>query len=180
MSDLRILLVPGGGGSGAGHWDHAWQAGDARIERVEQVDWNGGTREQWVATLARHIGTGDTPVILVAHSLGNIVLCHWAISHPRSAVRGALLVAPADVDAPWALPGSLYREFAPVPMNRLPFPSTLVASTDDPYLSMVRAREIAAAWGSRLHVAGAHGHIGSQSGLGSWPQGRNLLDELTG
>ena len=43
---LRVLLVPGGGGSGPDHWHSHWEALDPRVERVVQRDWEGGTREE--------------------------------------------------------------------------------------------------------------------------------------
>jgi predicted alpha/beta hydrolase family esterase len=147
------------------------------MERVVQADWDGGTLDQWVNTLDRYVQSSDGPTILVAHSLGNIVVCHWAMTHSGPVV-GALLVAPADVDADWASAGSLYQDFRPVPMNALKFPTVLVASTNDPYLSLVRAREFAAAWSSRLHVVGPLEHIGSDSKLERWDEGRRLLDQV--
>ncbi len=65
-----------------------------------------------------------------------------------------------------------------MPLAPLPFPSIVVASTDDEYLDLARAEQFAAAWGSRLEVAGALGHINSASNLGSWPQGFAWLREL--
>ena len=65
-----------------------------------------------------------------------------------------------------------------MPLRRLPFPSVLVASTDDPYVTEERARTFAEAWGSRFVSAGDVGHINSQSGLGDWPAGFALLQEL--
>jgi hypothetical protein len=64
-------------------------------------------------------------------------------------------------------------------MRRLPSPSLLVASTDDPLLTVPRARSLAHARGSELHTVGALQHIGSESLLGDWPQGRALLDRLS-
>jgi hypothetical protein len=179
MADVRILLVPGGGGSGPDHWDRRWEAEDERVERVIQPDWTGGDRAQWLAALDRYVRFSETPVVLVAHSLGNIVVAHWAATH-SGPIIGALMVAPADVDADWPPEGSVYRQFRPVPMNALGFPSILVASTNDQLLSPDRARTLATAWGSRLHIAGALGHIGSASQLGRWEEGRRLLDQLTG
>ena len=60
----------------------------------------------------------------------------------------------------------------------LPFPSTLVASTDDPYCTFERATQFADAWGSRLVNIGARGHINADSALGDWPAGQALLQEL--
>ena len=67
---------------------------------------------------------------------------------------------------------------SPMPFAPLPFPSIVVASTDDEYVSLPRAAQFAIAWGSRLEVLGALGHINSASNLGSWPEGFALLREL--
>jgi hypothetical protein len=56
----------------------------------------------------------------------------------------------------------------------------VVASTDDRYESLERARTFGEAWGSRLMVIGAAGHINSASGLGDWPAGLEMLVELAG
>ena len=56
----------------------------------------------------------------------------------------------------------------------------MVASRDDPYVTLARAEGFARAWGSRLVVLGAAGHINADSGYGEWPEGRRLLDELRG
>ena len=33
-------------------------------------------------------------------------------------------------------------------------------------------------WGSQVVMAGPRGHLNSESGLGDWPEGRQLLEEL--
>ncbi len=179
---VRVLLVPGGGGSDPGHWHHAWAAADDRCRWVDQTDPSGGTREDWVATLDRVIGESAAPTVLVAHSLATVVVAHWVASCDAvggaGPVVGALLVGPADVEDSWAEPGSLYERFAPIPVGRLPFPSVVVASTDDPYISVDRARSLGWAWGSQIKVLGAHGHLGADADLGEWPEGRALLDGL--
>lgn len=176
---MQILLVPGGGGSGPDHWHTYWEAQDHRIKRIVQADWNHGTRSEWVATLDRYIQDASLPTVLVAHSLGNAVVSHWAASDLGSGpVVGALLVAPVDIDGEWVSPGSLYETFRPDPMQLLPFPTIVVASTNDPYLSIEQAQRLATAWGSRLRCVGASGHIGSDSKLEHWPVGRKILNEL--
>lgn len=120
--------------------------------------------------------------MLVAHSLACIAVAHWAAIRCPTDVPGpvaaALLVAPADVDDEWAEPGSLYERFQPIPTDRLPFRSTVVASTNDPLLSLERATELSNAWGSELAVIGNHLHVGSDALLDHWPEGRSILDDL--
>jgi predicted alpha/beta hydrolase family esterase len=65
---------------------------------------------------------------------------------PPERVRGAFLVAPADVERPGLVPG-LDLPFAPIPRDPLPFPSILVASRADPYCAYDRAEDFAYAWG---------------------------------
>ena len=91
-------------------------------------------------------------------------------------VVGALLVAPPDVEER-PLDRRLTR-FAPVPESALPFPTVLVASRNDPYLTMAQARSLARRWGARLADAGEAGHINAASGLGDWAFGRLLLNTL--
>ncbi len=54
----------------------------------------------------------------------------------------------------------------------------LLGSHDDPYCSVERASMMAAAWGSRFVDCGRAGHINASSGLGDWPEGRALLNDL--
>jgi predicted alpha/beta hydrolase family esterase len=65
-----------------------------------------------------------------------------------------------------------------MPLERLRFPSVVVASRNDPDVTLTRARQFAEAWGSRLVDIGDAGHINSQSGLGAWPLGLSVLEEL--
>jgi predicted alpha/beta hydrolase family esterase len=115
---------------------------------------------------------------LLAHSLGCAVVAHWAFQYPETgkAAHGALLVAPSDVEAP-SYPVDA-AGFAPLPLQTLPFPTLVVASTDDEYVTLDRARQFAAAWGSRLQVIGPAGHINGASGYGLWPEGLTLAAEL--
>ncbi|AUG75130.1 hypothetical protein CFP65_0146 [Kitasatospora sp. MMS16-BH015] len=170
----RVLILPGYQNSGPEHWQTRWEREDPALRRVEQADWDTPHLADWVAELDRAVVAEPGPVVLVAHSLGCITVAHWAARHQRP-VRGALLVAPADIDTA-EVPELV--NFRPVPLAPLPFPATVVASTDDPWCSLERSRAFAAAWGAELAVAGAHGHINSASNLGSWPYGKELLGKL--
>jgi hypothetical protein len=169
-----LLIVPGLGGSGPDHWQSQWEAIDMRCSRVEQHDWDRPDLRAWVATLERAVIAAPSEVVLIAHSLGCITVAHWARQGSVQRVRGALLVAPADVEQLDILP----RDFSPVPSARLPFRSIVVASTNDPYASIERARVFARSWGAELEDIGAQGHINAESQLGEWEQGRALLQRL--
>ncbi|HCT04530.1 MAG TPA: alpha/beta hydrolase, partial [Pseudomonas sp.] len=104
---IRYLIVPGWQGSPEDHWQSHWQKSLPNSARVEQADWLTPRREDWVAALAEAIAADSTPVILIAHSLGCITVAHWAATAPVQflrQVRGALLVAPADVERPACAP----------------------------------------------------------------------------
>ncbi len=169
-----VLLVPGLYDSGPEHWQSHWERARGDCRRVVQRDWQTPSRAEWVATLDAAVAGLRGPPVLAAHSLGCCTVAYWAaLGRPA---RGALLVAPSDVEAPSYPSGT--TGFVPMPMARLPFPAIVVASDDDEYVTPERAAEFARAWGARLVRIGRAGHINSASGLGSWVDGQRLLEEL--
>jgi len=171
-----VLILPGYADSGPDHWQSHWERADPACRRVVQDDWLAPRRPDWLATLERYVAECAAPPVLVAHSLACALAAHWA-ARPGAAARGALLVTPADVDSPLWTPEEV-RSFSPIPLARLPFPSIVVASTDDPFASLERATAFAAAWGSRLVTLERAGHVNADTGFGPWPEGKRLLAEL--
>lgn len=170
-----VLIVPGYNNSGPEHWQSLWERAHPEYRRVMQRDWDYPERDEWVSALDAAIVQAPQPVVLVAHSLGCLAVVHWAAQHQRP-IQGALLVAPPDAEDPdFAVEDG---GFAPVPLAALPFPSIVVASTDDPYISMERAEYFARAWGSLCVSVGASGHINTDAGFGPWLFGEGLLEEL--
>jgi len=142
--------------------------------------WDNPSRNTWVNKLNLAIQRARRPVILVAHSLGCHAIAWWAEYErplPGNPVAGALLVAPPDVEVD-AIDQRLAR-FAPVPGRRLPFPSILAASSNDPFIEFGRAKRLARSWNSRLVDAGPVGHINADSGIADWNYGKYLLRRLT-
>ena len=115
--------------------------------------------------------------LLVAHSLACALVAHLAERRPDLLIGGALLVAPADVDDRIRTPPSV-AGFAPMPLERLPFPSIVVGSSNDPTVSISRAMLFAYAWGSRFVHLRDSGHINVASGFGRWPDGYRLAKQL--
>jgi uncharacterized protein len=116
-------------------------------------------------------------VILIGHSVGCATIVNW---HHRfgKRIKGALLVAPSDVDDP------NYPEyitgFSPLPLQKLLFPSIVVASTNDHVVAYERAKYFAACWGSELVILQNAGHIEDKSGYGNWQAGLELVSKLSG
>jgi predicted alpha/beta hydrolase family esterase len=170
-----ILTIPGWTNSGPEHWQTHWEGALPDCRRVEQKDWDTPRCSDWVEQLERVVADLQTAPVLVAHSLGCATVAHWARS-TRRRVRGALLVAPADVEAAGFPVGP--TGFTPMPTKKLLFASVVVASDDDPFVSPARAEKFARAWGSRLVMVGEKGHMNSASQLADWPDGQLLLREL--
>lgn len=173
-----VLLVPGLDNSGPDHWQTHWERTDGDCRRVELGMWDRPQPAIWADRLGAAIQDSSRPVVLVAHSLGCHAISWWnALKKPvADKVVGALLVAPPEVeDAPI---DSRLAPFAPLSRGRLPFPSILVASGNDPYADFGRAKRMARIWGSRLIDAGPLGHINAQSHIRDWPYGRFLLRRL--
>ncbi|WP_018152186.1 RBBP9/YdeN family alpha/beta hydrolase [Leeia oryzae] len=168
-----VLMVAGLWNSGPQHWQTHWEQRHPDWQRVQQADWTTPVCKDWVDALELAIRACKAPPILVAHSLGCALVGHWAASSPRGRVAGALLVAPSDVDAP-SYPDCT-QGFTPMPMAALPFPSRVVASTEDEYVTQARASQFARAWGSELTWLDNAGHINGASGYGPWPEGEALL-----
>ena len=177
-SDTPVLILPGYGDSGPDHWQSHWERADPAFRRVMQDDWLLPKLTDWVARLEDAVAGCAMPPVLAAHSLACALVAHWA-TRPGARAAGALLVAPADVDSP-AHTADEVRNFSPIPLVQLPFPSIVVTSADDPFVTPARAAAFARAWGSRLVTVERAGHLNADAGFGLWPEGRRLLTELTG
>ncbi len=178
MSRSVVLTLPGWQNSGPDHWQSLWEQRFGYM-RVEQHDWMHPLRGDWIARLDEVVTAQPeaSPVFLVAHSLGCIQVAAWA-SHSRHTgrVRAALLVAPGDVEREDIRP--MLSSWSPISTQRLPFPSLLAGSRNDPYCSFERARQFARDWGADFRDLGDLGHINAASGLGDWPAGQALLQGL--
>lgn len=172
----RVLILPGWQNSGPAHWQSRWEVLHG-FQRVQQADWDWPRRGDWMAQLEEAVLAAERPAALVAHSLGCQLVAAWA-AHSRHAARvtAALLVAPPDTarqDMPPQL--STWRHIV---RQRLPFPSCVVYSSDDPFCAADRALAMAADWGSPTHRLEEARHINADTGLDDWPQGLAWLHAL--
>jgi serine hydrolase len=122
-------------------------------------------------------------VTIVAHSAGVLMLAHWAQLYRRADVVGALLATPADLETPMpegypTLAALQKHGWLPMPRTRLPFPSIVAASNNDPLASLPRVEKLARDWGSELVRLGDVGHLNPASGFGEWPLAEELIARL--
>ena len=173
----QLLILPGLGNSGEKHWQTFWHEKFKNSIRLVQDNWDDPILEEWLERLNQEIAKLNKPTVLVAHSLAVSLVLHWAQTNSNPAIIGALLVAPADVDSPQHTPESI-RNFSPMPIYKLPFPSIVVASENDPYASFERKQYFAEQWGSDFVNVGQQGHINSDSDLRYWEEGQLILQQL--
>jgi len=131
----------------------------------------------WVNRLDGVVADCPGPVVIIAHSLGCLTFAHWAScarDRVREKVEGAFLVTPTDAERDGS-PREI-RSFAPVPKCRLPVPTMLIASENDPCMTLPAATRLSVLWRSILVNAGAAGHINIASGNGPWPRGKTLFN----
>ncbi|WP_454764166.1 RBBP9/YdeN family alpha/beta hydrolase [Cupriavidus campinensis] len=170
---LQILTVPGLHGSGPAHWQSRWEARFPGWQRIEQHDWARPSLPLWAERVSegvsRALRVASRGAVLVAHSFGCLATLRQAALDP-SGIAGALLVAPADPDK--------FGVGALLPASRLPFPTILIASRNDPWMHQRTAFAWGTLWGSELIDAGQLGHINADSGLGDWLPGQAQLATL--
>lgn len=173
-SDTDILLVPGYEGSGPVHWQSRMSAKLSTARIVDQPDWLFPSLSAAVGELTQAVREATRPIVFVGHSAGNVLIAHTIASLAQfqvlDRVRGAYLVAVPSARALTELP-VIDPAFSAVPRDPLPFPSVMVASSNDPYATLEEQADIALAWGSQLVEAGEAGHINTASGHGPWPEG---------
>jgi len=182
FDDLTILFVPGLRDHVADHWQTHLAAqipGSVTVEPLTEERLSRAARVKALDDALRGI-RGE--VVIAAHSAGALMVAGWAQA-PTRRIRGALLATPADVEHPLPPGYPAYDDLAangwvPIPRARLPFPTILAASRNDPLAAFDRMEALAAAWGSELLDAGAVGHLNPASGFGPWPEAEGLLARL--
>lgn len=182
MQNSSILIVPGLRDHVADHWQTYLQAEHPKAFSVPPLTSDRLSLAARVEAISRALDRIDGPVILVAHSAGVIMVAHWAqaATHP---IQGALLAAPPDLETPLpvgypTMPDLHAGGWLPVPRSRLPFPSLVGVSENDPLASLDRATSLAGDWGAEVVNLGQVGHLNPASGFGHWPDAHRLIAHL--
>jgi hypothetical protein len=172
-----VLNIPGLGGSGPTHWQSRWEELYPDCRRMGPCNWNLPDKAEWMSALNTSILACAVPPIVVAHSLGCALLAHWGLRHNSAPIKAALMVAPTDVDNRDTIPAEI-SAFGPMPLGVLPFPTIVIASTNDHYVQIHRAQLFATAWGADFLNLGDTGHINADSHLGQWDFGWELVQNI--
>jgi len=172
----NYFIVPGLGNSGPDHWQSYFEKSNKNFQRIHQQEWSKPECKDWIETIDKSIANEDlSTVILIGHSLGCATIAHWSATYNRK-IKGALLVAPSDVEA--AHYNFPIIGFSPMPKEKINFKTIVVASSNDPWVSLNRAKYFAYNWGSELINIGDAGHINAASGHHHWKEGLIILKKL--
>jgi uncharacterized protein len=178
LLETTVLIQAGWHDSGPQHWQTLWaNALGSHARRIAHDNWHVPERSRWIEEASEALAAEPEPVLFLAHSLGCPLTAYLArIPGAAKKIAAAFLVAPADIERKGA--SVELQNFAPIPRERMPFPAMVVASSDDPYCRLERAREFADAWGAEFVNIGDAGHIAGPPGFGPWPEGLELLAKL--
>lgn len=172
------INIPGLHNSDQAHWQsHLERNFPNQFYRINQDDWDHPKCSTWINRVEEELQRFSTEeCVLIGHSIGCMTIVHWfeTYKHP---IKGAIFVAPTDAEKegfPEYISG-----FAPIPKNKLPFPSVVIASDDDHVTKLERAKEFAQQWGSELIVLKNAGHIETKSGFGEWKLIEEVIERLS-
>jgi uncharacterized protein len=189
-----VLIVPGFRGSDEAHWQSWLQMQIDGAQRLSGVDWDDPVLSVWAGKIRQHLQRSDNYQWIVAHSFGCLAAAIAVTDLPQK-VAGVIFVAPADPARFHLLgcrqmPGesSGYQPtgspldtkesegvWPVIPSQILGVEGVLIASENDPWLSLATAGVIAERWGLNLTNVGQAGHINTEGGYGPWPYIKELL-----
>jgi predicted alpha/beta hydrolase family esterase len=172
----HYYTIPGLGNSGPKHWQTYFENSSPDFTRIQQTEWDSPVCNNWIETIDDALNDIDlSNTILIGHSLGCSTIAHWAARYNRI-IKGAMLVAPSDVEnLVYTFP---VTGFAPVPLQKINFPTIIVASSNDKWISLERAQHFAHHWGSELINIDDAGHINADAGFGEWNEGLEILKKF--
>ena len=178
-----VVIVPGLRDHVPEHWQTLLEPRLSTATTIPRMTHDKLSCARWVEMLDESLARVEGPVVLVAHSAGVMMVVHWAQRHRRP-IKGALLAAPPDFEQP--LPDGYPTQdtlrqngWLPTPRARLPFPSIVAASRNDPLGRIDRVEALARAWGSRFVDVGNVGHLNPAAGFGEWRQAEDFIRELS-
>ncbi|MDQ1268605.1 MAG: serine hydrolase, partial [Campylobacterota bacterium] len=129
-------------------------------------------KHEWMEELAKEL-SDFKPNIVICHSLANILWFHICHELKISEVKKLFLVAPPSLECKV----EELKSFFPceIPTNLYAKEALLVASTNDPYMSLDEVALLAKNLEVEMLILQNAGHINTDSGYGEWPW---ILEEI--
>lgn len=172
----KILILHGWGGSDFPHWQ-SWLAAEIAKDygcvsflKLSNPDFP--NKNEWIEELAEEL-KNFKPNIVVCHSLANILWFHLCNELKITKIEKLFLVAPPSLECKV----EELKSFFPckIPTNLYAKEALLVASTNDPYMSLDEASSLAESLGIEMVILQNAGHINTDGGYGEWPW---MLEEI--
>jgi len=165
----RVLLLHGWGGSDWPHWqshlasDLAANYGCVNFLRFSEYDTP--KLDVWMQELLDALQNFQ-PEIVVCHSLANTLWFHLCHKQTITPIEKLFLVAPPSLSCSV----DELQEFFPlkVPSRLNAKSTTLVTSTNDPYMDTTEAKSLQEKLNIPHKILVNAGHINSDSGFGKW------------
>lgn len=185
MQAALCLTIPGLNGSDENHWQSWAEREIPNCRRVQGINFDKPVVAAWADTIRQAVKAEPGNVILLAHSFGCLASV-MAIADAETKVCAVVLVAPAS-PARFNAAGLITTESSTqasqsllgcIPTRPLNTPGVLIASTNDPWMSLPNAEQWASAWGLRLVCLDNAGHINTAAGFGRWPMVHQLVEKL--
>lgn len=167
----KVLLLHGWGGSDFPHWQ-SWLAGEiakdyGTVSFLRFSNFDFPKLDVWKKELLEHL-SDFRPDIIICHSLANTLWFHICNDENLKIdrVEKLFLVAPPSLECkieelksffPLDLPKKLHAQ-----------KTTLIASSNDPYMSMDEVKHIEKTLNIDTVILENAGHINSDSGYGEW------------
>lgn len=186
MQPALCLTVPGLNGSGCEHWQTWAEREIPNCRRVTGIDFHRPVIAAWADAIRQDVKSCSGSVILLAHSFGCLASV-MAVADQEVKVCAVVLVAPAspvrfgasgllsEAEINHGSPPSLLACMPDQPLNTA---GLMIASNNDPWLSVDQAVHWSDLWGLRLQVLNNAGHINVDSGFGRWQAVHRLIADL--
>jgi len=170
------FIIPGLGNSGPDHWQSYFEKSGENFIRINQKEWDEPASYDWIENIDNTLSNYNLEeVVLIGHSLGCVAIANWAKKYQRI-IKGALLVAPSDLEAPRYTFNTVGFDY--MPDDKINFKTIVVTSSNDEWVTLERAKFFAENWGSEFINIGEAGHINAKTGFGNWPEGLEILKRL--
>ena len=170
----KVLILHGWGGSDFPHWQ-SWLASElaknyGKVSFLEFSNFEFPDLNLWKSELLNELKTFE-PDIVICHSLANTLWFH--VVGEVTEVEKLYLVAPPSFHCAV----EEIKEFFPLalPKKTSAKESLLIASTNDPYMTLEEAKSLQKSLNIPMKVLENAGHINTESGYGKWLW---ILEEL--